>query len=437
MTRDHSSIRMSDRSPAPPEGLLDNKRSNSPTYQKGPGCDEPLLDQEEREYRSCDSEDEKSWRDVVCSRTLGNRWFWVRAVYGLTTFLALAWVFRTVFASGGDHDHSMREASAMDEDHHVIGHERIQDVDPKVIPGGVADPDGERRLIFVGDIHGCYDELMELVEKIGYNATRDHFVAAGDVISKGPHNKRVVDELLRMNAVSVRGNHEDNILAYAEAHSVTDEEVAPIEASSKHHHNDAKVSKHLKEHHFDYLKNMPLVYRIPALPRARAYKHDDDEQAPILEEILVVHAGLVPAIPLELQDAYYTMNMRSMQRKDHLPSAERAKSKHHKKTPWYEIWNWYNDGLYHGRSELDFDEVFEDNESRSTGVIGDHASPRKSVRPKPQLVVYGHDSRAGLQIHRWTKGLDSACVSGGRLTAMILDAEGRPRLESVKCKNYR
>ena len=46
------------------------------------------------------------------------------------------------------------------------------------------------RTIVVGDIHGCYDELMALLEKVD---VRDHdrVVSVGDLIVKGPKSREV------------------------------------------------------------------------------------------------------------------------------------------------------------------------------------------------------------------------------------------------------
>lgn len=88
---------------------------------------------------------------------------------------------------------------------------------------------------------------------------------------------------------------------------------------------------------------------------------------------LVVHAGLVPGIALERQEREYLLNLRSIR-------ADGTPSRRLDGTPWAERW------------------------------------------PGPEHVVFGHDAVRGLQRHPFATGLDSGCVYGRELTALVLPA---------------
>lgn len=69
----------------------------------------------------------------------------------------------------------------------------------------------------------------------------------------------------------------------------------------------------------------------------------------------------------------------------------------------------------------------------------------QSLLPKRhrQTIIYGHDSRRGLSISKYSKGLDTGCVKGGKLTALVIEERGkwykkiRARTFSIRCRDYR
>lgn len=317
---------------------------------------------------------------------------------------------------------------------------RIRDLEPSLLPGGRSDAKGERRLIFVGDIHGCRDELKELLHVVGFNPKTDHLIATGDVVSKGPKNIGVLNDLMDMNADSVRGNHEDRLIEVAKKELLWPNHVETEETSSKGYAKDSALVKKFKPRHLDYLKDMPLVLRIPVLPQTKSVlgqKKKKKDKNLIQQEILVVHAGLVPNVPLSRQDPFYVMNMRTIESETHAPSAVRGPhgGKDEVYKPWIDLWNWYNNRVFYGRSLKGFFQIIIPGEVEQ-GWLSEAYRAWKG-KAQPQIVVYGHDSKSGLQIHRWTKGLDSACVAGGELSAMVLSADGSTVVKSVKCQDYR
>ena len=61
-------------------------------------------------------------------------------------------------------------------------------------------------MIVIGDVHGRFDLLMELVNKLPYT---DDLCFVGDVIDRGPQSKEVVDFIIDNNHKCVLGNHEE------------------------------------------------------------------------------------------------------------------------------------------------------------------------------------------------------------------------------------
>lgn len=78
----------------------------------------------------------------------------------------------------------------------------------------------------IGDIHGCYDELCQLLEKLGYVVDKENFLAhspegrkavfLGDLTDRGPKSMEVLKLVMSMvkteNAYCVLGNHDGKLL---------------------------------------------------------------------------------------------------------------------------------------------------------------------------------------------------------------------------------
>ena len=64
------------------------------------------------------------------------------------------------------------------------------------------------RTIVIGDVHGCYQELQDLLRAV--KATPyDRLISVGDLISKGPDSRAVVEWAMKTrNLECVLGNHE-------------------------------------------------------------------------------------------------------------------------------------------------------------------------------------------------------------------------------------
>ncbi|ENV60397.1 metallophosphoesterase [Acinetobacter soli] len=64
-------------------------------------------------------------------------------------------------------------------------------------------------LYAVGDIHGCYNLLMNRLKDIGFDFENDLLVAVGDLVDRGAQNQECVNLIDQPWFTSVKGNHED------------------------------------------------------------------------------------------------------------------------------------------------------------------------------------------------------------------------------------
>ncbi len=77
-----------------------------------------------------------------------------------------------------------------------------------------------KRTFVIGDIHGCFDELLELTDKVGLKDS-DLLISVGDIVDRGNKSKDVYQYFVtRLNSKVLIGNHErkhiNGVLSYAQ-----------------------------------------------------------------------------------------------------------------------------------------------------------------------------------------------------------------------------
>jgi len=71
---------------------------------------------------------------------------------------------------------------------------------------------GIMRTLIIGDVHGCKDELLRLVESFGFVPGVDRLFQVGDLINKGPDTAGCIELVQKLGIRCILGNHEAKLL---------------------------------------------------------------------------------------------------------------------------------------------------------------------------------------------------------------------------------
>lgn len=224
------------------------------------------------------------------------------------------------------------------------------------------------RTILVGDVHGCRDELERLLELVKYESA-DNLLFLGDLLSRGPDPLGVLAIIRRTGARGVLGNHDDTLLRWRAAKKAGGEE-APLGKAKR------KIAEKLESPDWAVLEALELWIDLPE------------------HELRLVHAGIVPGVPMEKQLESSILSMRYL-----TPNNEPVEK---------------------------VGQPGDDIEKHGVVLWG-----KRYVGPPH--IVFGHNAQREPQMHPWATGIDTAVVYGERLTAMVLEAgEKVPPIESRK-----
>ncbi|ANF95839.1 polynucleotide kinase-phosphatase [Paenibacillus bovis] len=221
----------------------------------------------------------------------------------------------------------------------------------------------------IGDIHGCYEEMIELIQQLGYEPDKDEvyrhpdgrqLVSVGDIMSRGPRSMDTMlfwqRQIAAGQGLMVDSNHGWKVARYLEGRKVTmnhgDEKfAAELEAYGAEH--GAEAMKLLQNSLKDMLMSAPshLVF-----------------QRNGIRCLVVAHAGI--------QDRFIGKQSRRI-----------------------------DDYCRYG----DVSETGEDGRPVRKDWFTDHTSG--------EIIVWGHDPRPQPTVVNRTINIDQGAVFGGRLTA--------------------
>jgi serine/threonine protein phosphatase 1 len=145
------------------------------------------------------------------------------------------------------------------------------------------------KIFVVGDIHGCFDKLYALMDKIPIDYAQDQLIFIGDYIDRGPSSVEVVDYLVNFKElfpgiIFLKGNHEDMLQNYLDG---SDRFTYMLNGGQRTLDEYLKRTNNpdgfpIPSEHLEFFNSLHLYYQT--------------------EDYIFVHAGLREKVPLESQE---------------------------------------------------------------------------------------------------------------------------------------
>jgi bis(5'-nucleosyl)-tetraphosphatase (symmetrical) len=244
-------------------------------------------------------------------------------------------------------------------------------------------------ILVIGDVHGCYEEMLLLHEKaMAENGNRpfSFVILVGDLCNKGPDSVKVIRHVRTHHPtwVAIRGNHDDIALAAALGDEARRQKPT-FRWIFRENGNEG-----LSDEDLLWLAELPYTIRIPS----SLYGDSNGE-----EDTMIVHAGLIPNMPLEEQTITTMVSLRDVCEK------------------------------------LDSPGEYFDHGAKGTELeAGQYGGPEPWAHAwtGPFHIVFGHDAKRGLQQYPWATGLDTGCCYGKQLTALIIPGRKLVSVDALK-----
>lgn len=276
-----------------------------------------------------------------------------------------------------------------------------------------------KRMILIGDVHGSLKQLKKLLTRVEYdNGKDDHVILLGDFTNKGPDSIEVINYAIEHNLDCILGNHELAMMKrYSQFHGVK----PPTFINHETNDNSTlrmkeaydldelmKLAKKITPEHINFLSKCSPIKKLGPVPHYTNGKQN--KHAKYQADGIAVHAGLVWSKGIHHQDIEEVTTMRNLLPPNwEIPTDDRKdKVGGVKSVAWTKIWNEKQLEIY----EKDVDSLKDTDLTLGTKIF------------------YGHDAKRGVVTKEFSNGLDSGCVYGKQLTAVIIWAQ----LSEVKGK---
>jgi bis(5'-nucleosyl)-tetraphosphatase (symmetrical) len=266
----------------------------------------------------------------------------------------------------------------------------------------------------IGDIHGCWDTLQALLERIDYSRRDDCLWLVGDLVNGGPSSLRVLRWARQLGdrAVTVLGNHDLHMLAVAHgAHDLKPDDT--FEDVLRAEDSDALL---------DWLRRRPLLHR--------------------RGDWVLVHAGLLPQWSVDdAVDAAHDVETRLRG-----PDLEGFFDEMYGNEP--RNWSDELEGIDRARLIInamtrmrcvDDDGALDFDYKETLAGVPSHLRPwfdHPERQSRDAQIVFGHWSAVGYLHRDRVYALDSGARWGGKLTALRLDDRRVFQVESHRPSHF-
>lgn len=198
-----------------------------------------------------------------------------------------------------------------------------------------------KRQIFIGDVQGCYQEFLDLLDRLNYEKESDELYLTGDLINRGPQSAEMLDFMIANPEVrSVLGNHEYYFLEEQAGHR-------PKRKKTHFKSLREQLSGNIRKY-TQYLRQLPGWIETP--------------------DWLLIHGGLLPGKRPDQMRLEDLVSLRMVQ-------TDKGEE------PWFDLYR------------------------------------------EDKLVIFGHWAKLGLLSSGRARALDSGCVYGGSLSALVLPGD--------------